>query len=221
MQDLQVYTLVPRSGLPPGQKAICLVEVGLQGENRRHAQGAFGGKGVELSCGGTFSPVCRIQSIHMVLAIATEMNWEVVQLDMKTAFLYADIEDDVLVEIAPGYETTNRKGVQLMMKLGKSLYGLAQSPYNWWKTVDPSLVGIIFVPLKSETCVYIYSHKNTVVILTLYPDDLLIIGGKIQVIETIKKKLKGTFKMTAMGDVSLVLGMQVTRDRERGTLTIT
>ena len=63
----------------------------------------------------------------MVLAIAAEMNWEVVQLDVKTAFLYADIDEDMFVEMALGYETTNRKAVQLEMKLGKSLYGLAQS----------------------------------------------------------------------------------------------
>ena len=78
----------------------------------------------------------------MVLAIAVEMNWEVVKLDVKTAFLYADVEEDVFVEMAPGYETTNRNGVQLVMKLVKSLYGLAQSPQNWWKTIDPSLVDV-------------------------------------------------------------------------------
>ena len=52
-------------------------------------------------------------------------------------------------------------------------------------------------------------------------DDLLTIEGNIQVIETIKEKLMRNFKMTDMGDVSLALDMQVTRDRERGTLTIT
>ena len=105
----------------------------------------------------------------MVLAIAAEMNWKVVQLDVKTAFLYADIEEDVFVEMTPGYETTNRKEVQLVMKLGTSLYGLAQSPQNWWKTIEGVyLVEIGFIQLKSDTCVYIYNHNNTVVILTLY-----------------------------------------------------
>ena len=69
-----------------------------------------------------------------------------------------------------------------MMKLGKNLYGLAQSPPKWWKTIDPSLVEIGFIPPKSKTCVYIYNHNNTVVILTLYVDDFIIIGGNIQVI---------------------------------------
>ena len=109
----------------------------------------------------------------MVLAIAAEMNWEVVQLDVTTAFLYADIEEDVFVEMAPGHETTNRKGVQLVMKLGKSLYGLAQSPQNRRKTIDPSLVEIEFIQLKYDTSVYTYNHNNTVVILTLYVNDSL------------------------------------------------
>ena len=56
--------------------------------------------------------------------------------------------------------------------------------------------------------------------LTLYADDLLVIGGDIQLIEKIRIKLMEKFKMTYMGDVSLVLGMQINRDRETKTLTI-
>ena len=66
----------------------------------------------------------------MVLAITTDKDSEVVQLDVKTAFLYADIEEEVFVEAAPGFERMDKDGVQLPMKLGKSLYGLAQSPRN-------------------------------------------------------------------------------------------
>ena len=99
------------------------------------------------------------------------------------------------------------------MKLGKSLYGLAQSPRNWVHTIDPVLVSIGFVPLKSDTCIYMYNHDG-VIILTLYVDDLLVIGGDIQLIEKIRIKLMEKFKMTDVGDVSLVLGMQITRDGE-------
>ena len=86
-------------------------------------------------CGSTFAPVCRLQSVRMVLAIAAEMDWEVRQLNVKTAFLYADIEEEVFVAEAPGFETNNNEKGLLVMKHGKSLYGLAQSP------------GIIFIPL--------------------------------------------------------------------------
>ena len=102
------------------------------------------------------------------------------------------------------------------MKLGKSLYGLAQSPGNWFHAIDPVLISIGFILLKSDTCIYIYNH-DVVIILTLYVDDLLVIGGDIQLMEKIMSKLIEKFKMTDMGDVSLVLGMQITRDREKKT----
>lgn len=64
----------------------------------------------------------------MVLAIVAELDWEVVQLDVKTAFSYADIEEEVFVAQPPGYETEDKDGGPLVMRLEKSLYGLAQSP---------------------------------------------------------------------------------------------
>ena len=134
----------------------------------------------------------------MVLAIAAEMDWEVRQLDVKTAFLYADIEEDVFVAEPPGFETQGKNGVPFVMKLEKSLYGLAQSPGNWFHTIDPVLISIGFVPLKSDTCIYIYDHDGIIIILTLYVDDLLVIGGDIQLIEKIKRKLMDQFKMTDM-----------------------
>ena len=98
------------------------------------------------------------------------------------------------------------------MKVGKSLYGLAH-------TIDPVLISIGFVPLKSDTCFYNYDHDGVIIILTLYVDDLLVISGDIQLIEKIKRTLMDQLKMTDMGDVSLVLSMQVTRDRQGKTLT--
>ena len=103
----------------------------------------------------------------MVLAIAAEIDWEVRQLDVKTAFLYADIEEDVFVAEPPGFETQGKNGVPFVMKLGKSLYGLAQSPGNWFHTIDPVLISIGFVPLKSDTCIYSYDHDGIIIIPTL------------------------------------------------------
>ena len=115
----------------------------------------------------------------MVRVIAAEMEWEVRQLDVKTAFLYVDIEEDVFVAEPPGFETQGKNGDPFVMKLGNSLYGLAQSPGNWFHTIDPVLISIGFVPLKSDTCIYIYDHDGTIIIRTLYVDDLLVIGGDI------------------------------------------
>ena len=138
----------------------------------------------------------------------------------ETSFLYAGIKEDVFVAETPGFETQGKNGVPFVMKIGKSLYGLAQSPGNWFHTIGPVLISIGLVPLKSDTCIYIYDHDRIIVILTLYVDDLLVTGGDIQLMEKIKRKLLDQFKMTDIGDISLVLGMHVTRDRQGKTLTI-
>ena len=81
------------------------------------------------------------------------------------------------------------------------------------------LISIGFVPLKSDTCTYIYNHDGVIIILTLYVDDLVVIGGDIQMTKRIIKMIE-EFKMTDMGDVSLVLETQITPGREKKTLTI-
>ena len=75
----------------------------------------------------------------MVLAITAEMDREVRQLDVKAAFLYADIEEEVFVAEPPGFETNDHEKGLMVMKLGKSLQGLAQSPGNWFHTIYPFL----------------------------------------------------------------------------------
>ena len=119
----------------------------------------------------------------------------------------------------PGFETNDNEKGLLVMKLGESLYGLAQSPGNWIHTIDPLLISIGFVPFKPDTCIYIYNHDGVIIILTLYVDDLLVIGGDILLTRENQEQLM-KFKMTDMGDVSLMLGMQITRDWEKKTLTI-
>ena len=134
LQDLKVYTLVPKSNIPKGQnvigsKWVFKVKTDNTYQARLVAQDWNQVHGRD--CGGTYAPVCRLQSIRMVLAITAELNLEVRQLDAKTTFLYADIEEKVYVKTAPGFKTTNKDGIQLVMKLEKSLYGLAQCPQNW------------------------------------------------------------------------------------------
>ena len=82
------------------------------------------------------------------------------------------------------------------------------------------MVEIGFKSLKSDPCVYIYSEGGAIYVLTLSVDDVLLLGKDSRVLERIKRKLMRRFSMTDMGDVSLVLEMEVTRDRTKGTVTI-
>ena len=165
-----------------------------------------------IDCGGTFSPVCRLQSTRMMLAIAAELDYEVLMLDVQTAFLNADVEEGVYVKMAPGYETYDKSGVPFVMKLKKSLYGFPQSPKSWFGTMDDHLSNISFRSLKSYPCVYVFEDKTRTAILTLCVDDILLFGNNKQFLGKLKKQLMDRFESTDLGDVSKVLGMNVTRD---------
>ena len=103
----------------------------------------------------------------------------------------------------------------------QSLYDLRQSPRCWYDTVNGHVVVIGFKSLMSDPCVYIYSEGGAIYVLTIYVDDVLLLGKDRKGLERIKRKLMGRFSVTIMGDVSLGIGMEVTRDRTKETFTIT
>ena len=171
-----------------------------------------------IDCGGTFAPVYKLQSIRMMLAIAAELDYEVLMLD--TVSLNADVEEEVNIKMALGYETYNKSGVPFVMKLKKSLQGLQQSPMNWVGTMDDNLSNTGFRSLRSDPCVYVFEDKTGTAILTLYVDDIFRIGNNKQLLGKLKNQLMDNCEMTDYGDMSKVLGMNVTRDQENGMIII-
>lgn len=127
----------------------------------------------------------------MVLFIVAEMHWRIFQLKVKSTSLYAYTEENVFVEMTPGFE---QERIQLLLEVKKSLYGLVQRPPIWWENIDPTLAENRLVSLKSDACIYIYNHNDAVVILTLHANDLLEVGGIIQVTEIIKMNLTNIFR---------------------------
>ena len=187
LKKFNVYTFVPRSTIPPGTNIIGSKWVFKRKADRKYKE-RVGAQGWNLlpgiDCGGVFSLVCSIQHIRMVLAIAADQHWKVLQLGVPTALLNADIEEDAYVAEPPGVDTAG--GYPQTMKLLKSLRGLSDLPMNWWNTIDPYLVEIGFEPLKSNTCVYAYTAKKGIVaILNVHVDDLLLPGGDCELLETL------------------------------------
>ena len=138
------------------------------------------------------------------------------------AFLQSLIDKDVFVEPAPGHDPRDFKTGEVMVyKLQRSLYGLAQSPVLWYDTIDGVLVVIGSRPTQSDPCVYTHGNGVTLTLLTLYVDDILITGKDPTLVEQKKKELKERFEMTNMGEVRRILGIEVTRDYDEGTLATT
>ena len=112
-----------------------------------------------------------------MLTIAAELDYELFMLDVQTAFLNADVEEEIYFKVAPGYETYDTSGVQFVIKLKKSFYGLRQSPNNWFGIKDNHLSNIGFRSLKADPCVYVFEDKTGTAILTLYFDGILLLGN--------------------------------------------
>ena len=106
------------------------------------------------------------------------------------------------------------------MKLKHGLYGLAQSPALWYETTGTTLIGIGFTPTASDPCVNTYGYDDTLAILIFCVDDILLSGADYRVAQRVKNAFMDRLAMTDMDEVSLILGMSVSRDYDKGTLTI-
>ena len=122
--------------------------------------------------------------------------------------------------MAPGYETNDEAGVPFVMKLKKSLYGIRQSQKTWFGTMDVELANIGFLPIKSDPFVYVYEDETGFIILTLYVDNILFLSDSKSLLNKLKMQLMDHFEMSDMGDVSRILGINVTRDYAKGDIII-
>nr|GEW99844.1 retrovirus-related Pol polyprotein from transposon TNT 1-94 [Tanacetum cinerariifolium] len=157
----------------------------------------------------TYSPVTRITSIRMIVAIAALRNLEIHQMDMKTAFLNGDLEEEKYMNqpedfIAPGQEGK-------VCRLVKSLYGLTQAPKQWHQKFDHTMLESGFKINECDKCVYVKDTSSGYIILCLYVDDMLIVGSNDKMIKSTKDMLKSKFDMKDMGLAVVILGIKIIR----------
>ena len=148
-------TLLAATSVPAGHKTIGNIRVyEVKGDNSHKGRVVVLEDGANyraLIAAARLLPSAGSQSTRMVLTIAAELNLECWQLDYNTAFLNADVTDEVYVKMAPEYEQFDENGVSLVMRLLKSLSGFRQSPTNWWNTIEKHRVDIGFKSLISWT----------------------------------------------------------------------
>ena len=135
-----------------------------------------------------FSPVVKMSSIRIVLSLAARLNLEIEQLDVKTAFLHSDLEEEIYMELLEGFKVKGKEN--LVCKLRKSLYGLKQPPRQWHKKFDSFMVSRGYSRTSSDHCMFIKKHFNDdFIILLLYVDDKLFGGHDTSEIKKPKKEL--------------------------------
>jgi Reverse transcriptase (RNA-dependent DNA polymerase) len=160
----------------------------------------------------TFASVVKPMSYKALFAIAASLDLEIEQMDVKTAFLYGAVEEDIYVNQPEGYNDNTGR----VCKLNKALYGLKQSPRVWYATLAAYLLSLGFKALDADSSVFIRDSTY----IAVYVDDLLITGPDLAEIDSIKLALSKRFSMSDLGPVAFYLGMTITRDRARRILRI-
>ena len=221
MYTNQVWTLVdPPKGIKPIEcKWVFKKKIDMDG-NIQTFKGRLVAKGFKQIHGidydETFSPVAMLKSIRILLAIAAFYDYEIWQMDVKTAFLNGNLLEDVYMTQPEGFVTP--ENADKVCKLQRSIYGLKQASRSWNLCFDNAIKKFGFIKNEDEPCVYKRVSGSIVVFLVLYVDDILLIGNDIPTLQTVKSWLGKCFSMKDLGEASYVLGIKIYRDRSRKLL---
>jgi transposase InsO family protein len=228
-EKMQVWTLVPRKDLPRGAnvlpvKWVYKIKTDEFGNVTQH-KSRLTPKGfrqkIGVDCFEVFARTGMYKSMRAGLSLTAKWDYELSQLDVPTAFLNADVEEEVYMELPDGY----RDGKEhLVCKLNKSLYGLKQSPRNWYLLVCRFILEKLgFKACVSDPCLfYQRSRTGRLILLFLFVDDFQGSYHRDDEAEwdEIKAKLVDRFQTKDMGESKWILGMKISRDRKTRTITL-
>jgi hypothetical protein len=158
----------------------------------------------------TFAPVAKVTTFRLMLALSKVLSLEIHQLDVDSAFLYADLDEDVYVKPPPGMSIKSG----YCLKLLKSLYGLKQAPRNWNKNIVDHIKSIGFTQCVLDNCLFVKTDGDETYLISLYVDDILIAGSDPSKIDQIKSEFTQRYEMKDLGELNYYLGMKVTRTAE-------
>ncbi|BBH04062.1 Toll-Interleukin-Resistance domain family protein [Prunus dulcis] len=165
-----------------------------------------------------FAPVVKLNTIRSVLSIVAIEDLYLEQLDVKTAFLHGDLDEEIYMHQPEGFSERGNKN--MVCRLKKSLYGLKQAPRQWYKKFDSFMHKEGFQKCNADHCCYFKRYRSSYIILLLYVDDMLVAGSDMDDIRRLKQQLSKEFDMKDLGPAKKILGMQITRDKHRGILQL-
>ena len=158
----------------------------------------------------TFAPVVRFSAIRTLLAFAVNNNMIVHQMDVVTAFLNGELQEEIYMQQPPGYEVPGKEN--LVCKLKKSLYGLKQSPRCWNKSFQEFMRELGLKQSSADPCVFIQDETESMTIVAVYVDDLIVMSTSPEKLDATKKALSERFKMKDMGPLHYCLGVSVVQN---------
>ena len=163
------------------------------------AQGYNQEEGIDFE--ETFAPVARLEAIRVLLAYACSLNFQLYQMDVKSAFLNGYINEEVYVKQPPGFE--DFKNPSHVFKLIKALYGLKQAPRAWYDSLSTFLYEKGFEKGKVDKTLFIKKIKGNTLLVQVYVDDIIFGSTNKDLCEEF------SLMMSMMGKMNYFLGLQI------------
>ncbi|GJU24412.1 putative ribonuclease H-like domain-containing protein [Tanacetum coccineum] len=214
----EVWTLVD---LPNGKRAIGTKwvfrnkndERGIVIKNKARlvAQGYTQEEGIDYD--EVFDHVARIKAIRLFLAYASFKDFVVYHMDVKSAFLYGKIEEEVYVCQPPGFKDPDFP--DRIYKVEKALYRPHQAPRAWYETLSTYLLDNGFQRWKIDKTLFIRRDKGDILLFQVYVDDIIFGSTKKSLCTEFEKMMHKKFQMSSMSELTFFLGLQV-KQKEDG-----
>ncbi|GJU41522.1 putative ribonuclease H-like domain-containing protein [Tanacetum coccineum] len=183
----------------------------VRNKSRLVAQGYKQEEGIDYD--EVFAHVARIEAIRLFLAYASFMNFLVYQMDVKSAFLYGTIEEEVYVSQPLGF--VDLEFPEKVYKVEKALYGLHQAPRAWYETLSTYLLDNGFYRGQIDKTLFIKRVKDDILLVQVYVDDIIFGSTKKSLCIDFEQIMHKRFQMSSMGELTFFLGLQV-KQKEDG-----
>ena len=204
--------------IPPGKKCVKTkwvfdVKRNEKGKVTRFkarlvAKGFTQRRGVDYNA--TFSPVMQPALLRSLLAVAAYEDWEIHQVDIRTAFLYGSLDEEIYIELPNGEKR----------RLKSAFYGLKQAGRQFNLRLHNSFSRFGLKRIDGDPCCYFNDSKDSPLIALVHVDDVVIFGKDVQEIQKLKKALKNEYKISDGGAIKYCLGWEIKRDRKKRLLSI-
>ena len=160
-----------------------------------------------IDYGETFAPVAKLNTVRLLIALATSMDWVILQFDVKNAFLHGDLCEEVYMQLPPGYYQEER-GMKVY-KLRKALYELKQSPRAWFEKFSGRMNELGYLQSNGDHTLLRKHHDGKVTILLVYVDDIIITGNDEFGVSFLSSELAKAFEIKPLGRLRYFLGIEV------------
>ncbi|GJR66527.1 retrovirus-related pol polyprotein from transposon TNT 1-94 [Tanacetum coccineum] len=156
-----------------------------------------------------FAPVARIEAIRIFIANAATKNMIIYQMDVKTAFLNGDLQEEVFVSQPEGFEDPDNP--THVYRLKKALYGLKQAPRAWYDTLSKFLMANNFFKGAVDPTLFTRKSGKHILLVQIYVDDIIFASTDHNACNIFSKEMSSKFQMSMMGQMSFFLGLQVSQ----------